>query len=211
MKEGPKSFSFGPSPCGCRSVAFPHSKAVEEAGHLSSGSLGRKKTGAFTLLELLAVVFIIVILVSLSFPLYGWLRNKAEKAACAANMKSLFTAFQSYVVIEGHWPQPSAAALQDEEKLMEFWMKAVAQPPYDIPEETWMCPTYKRLTAGKEGMERKSSYIVTWFDAVNNLTPYRYENQPWLAEIGDHHGDGPLVLKPDGAVRPEPILSPSGP
>ena len=207
MKESPKSSSFGQSPCRCRSVFLPNSEAVEKNVPSSSSSKGVKKSRAFTILELLVVTFIIVILVSLSFPLYGWLRNKAETAACAAKMKSLFAAFQSYVVIEGHWPQPSASILTDEEKLMDFWVQTFTQPPYDIPEETWMCPTYERLMSGKEGMERKSCYAVTLFDAVNNLTPYRYENQPWLMEIGDHHGDGALILRPDGSVKPHPLLT----
>ena len=153
------------------------------------------------------MTFIIATLVALSFPVYNSIRNKAERAACAAKMKSLFTAFQSYVVIEGHWPQPGANVLADEEKLMEFWMQTFAESPYDIPEETWMCPTYERLIAGKEGVKRKNCYAVTLFDAVNNLTPYRYANQPWLMEIGNNHGEGALILRPDGTVKPHPLLA----
>ena len=206
MKQGPKSSSFGPSPFGCRSVAFPHSNAGEANIYSSTGSLGRKKTRGFTILELLVVTLIILILVSLSFPFYGWIRNKAEKAACAANMKSLFTAFNSYVVIEKHWPQPPVIIRADPEKMMEFWMQTFAVPPYDLPEETWMCPTYKRLNAGQEGMELKSCYAVALFGKLPR-DPYLYENQPWLMEIGDHHGDGAFILRPDGSVKAHPLLA----
>ncbi len=154
----------------------------------------------FTILELLVVTFIIAVLVSLSFPLYGLIRRKAEQAACAANMKSLFAGLQVYTTDKGHWPQPPASALADEDKFWDFWTTVLAE--YDITEDIWMCPTYKRLSSEADSAERKATYLPAGFDAVSPLTPYRWGNQPWLMEIGDHHGDGPLMLRPDGSIVP---------
>jgi prepilin-type N-terminal cleavage/methylation domain-containing protein len=161
----------------------------------------RRQAGkGFTILELLVVTFIIAVLVSLSFPLYGLIRRKAEQAACAANMKTLFAALQVYTTDKGHWPQPPASALADEDRFWDFWTAALAE--YDITEEIWMCPTYKRLSSEADGEKRKATYLPAGFDAVSPLTPYRWGNQPWLMEIGDHHGDGPLMLRPDGSIVP---------
>lgn len=200
MKQSPEKVSFGLSPSGCRPVGFTADNDPARADDPLGGGARRQGGRGFTILELLVVTFIIAVLVSLSFPVYGLIRRKAETAACAANMKSLFAGLQIYTTEKGHWPQPPASALGDEDKFWDFWMTVLAE--YDITEETWMCPTYRRLSSEADLEKRKATYLPTGFDAVNALTPYRWGNQPWLMEIGDHHGDGPLVLRPDGSIRP---------
>lgn len=208
MKQGSDNVSFGLSPSGCRPVDFQGKGDPSRADDpLARGENARPGKG-FTILELLVVTFIIAVLVSISFSVYGLIRRKAEAAACAANMKSLFSALQVYTTDKGHWPQPPASALGDEDKFWNFWITVLAE--YDVTEETWMCPTYKRLSSEKDSRKRKATYLPTGFDKVNALTPYRWSNQPWLVEIGDHHGDGPLMLKPNGAVVPFSMEIPDG-
>ena len=185
---------------------FPPGNEADGEDNRSTGGSRRKQAAGFTLKELLVVTFIIALLVSLSFPLYHSIINKAEQAACAANMRTLFVAFSSHCTTHDNvWPQPPAAVMADEDKHMEWWVKVFDQPPYDIPEETWICPTYKRLEAGKEGWKRKSSYIPALFPPSRGA-PYRYKNQPWLMHIGDPHETGGLILLPDGGVKPHPLL-----
>ena len=52
----------------------------------------------FTLVELLIVMAIIGILVSLLAPQLGSIRERAERAKCAANLRNLAAAVQSYTV-----------------------------------------------------------------------------------------------------------------
>jgi prepilin-type N-terminal cleavage/methylation domain-containing protein len=200
LKQGSDKDSFGLVTSVCRPVAFQEKADTARVGATSVAGKHAARRKGFTVLELLVVTFIIAVLVSLSFPVYGLIRRKAEAAACAANMKSLFSALQMHTTDKGYWPQPPASALGNEDDFWNFWITVLAE--YDVTEETWMCPTYKRLSAEDDSSKRKATYLPTGFDAVSPLTPYRWGNQPWLVEIGDHHGDGPLMLRPDGAVIP---------
>ena len=200
MKQGSDNDSFGLAASVCRPVAFQEKAETARVGAIPATGEHAARRKGFTVLELLVVTFIIAVLVSLSFPVYGLIRRKAEVAACAANMKTLFSALQVYTTDKGHWPQPPASALGDEDKFWDFWIAVLAE--YGITEETWMCPTYKRLSKEDDISKRKATYLPAGFDAVSALTPYRWGNQPWLIEIGDHHGDGPLMLRPDGSIVP---------
>lgn len=153
----------------------------------------------FTLIELLLSIALIAILATVMFTLTGGLRRRAEAAACMANMKTLFTALASYTTDNKHWPQPPESVLGNEEDFWNFWIKVLE--PYGVSKETWMCPTYKRLTSDDEEGIMRTTYTPTGFGASSPSVPYRW-NQPWLMEIGDHHGRGPLVLYPDGSIRP---------
>ena len=153
----------------------------------------------FTIIELLISVSIIAVLASMILALNGTIRNKAEQAACVANMRSLFTALSAYNNDNGHFPQ--APNSKDEESIWDFWFTTF-EDEYDIPRKTWICPTYRRLNKTKDEEELKGTYVPTRFSASSALAAYRWGNQPWLVEIGDHHGKGMLVLFPDGSVRP---------
>lgn len=155
------------------------------------------------MVELLLVIGLIAVLASIVLALSKSMRNRAEKAACIANMKSIFTALAAYTNDNKHWPQPPGSALADEELFWDFWITVLGEDTeYGVPEKTWVCPTYRRLSAGKDYIERTSTYLPAGFDAVSAATPYRWGNQPWLMEIGNHHGKGALVLYPDGSVVP---------
>jgi type II secretory pathway pseudopilin PulG len=167
----------------------------------------RRNRGGFTLVELILVAAIVIVLCSVLFAVTGALRRKAEKASCAANMKSIFAALATYTTDNRHWPQVPESVLADEEKLSEWWIAALDE--YDISEKTWMCPTYRRLSSARAKTGKsKICYIPTHFDAVSAMTPYKWGNQPWLIEIGDHHGNGVLILRPDGSVTPWSLAPP---
>ena len=148
---------------------------------------------AFTLIELLAVITIVAVLIGVSVLVAGGLRKKAERAACSKNLTTLYVALESYLQEHNRWPQ--IPDQDEEEKYWESWQKVLAR--YDVPDKAWMCPTYKRAT--KEEFLRLSSYAPTPFDGTSAMTPYKW-NQPWLIEIGDNHGKGPLAIFSDGSV-----------
>lgn len=159
--------------------------------HLSAG---------FTLVELLITIAIILVLASVVFSLSGNLKRRAEMVACSGNMKTIFVGLAAYTNDNKHWPQPPESVLRDEEKFWKFWLESLRS--YGIDEKHWVCPTEQRLRR-KDGEETwKSSYLVTGFDGSSASKPYRWANQPWLMEVGDYHGKGGLILRPDGSVRP---------
>ena len=159
----------------------------------------------FTLLELMLSLAIIAVLVTMMFALVGGLRKRAESAACMANMKTLFAGLGSYTMEYRHWPQPPIDSLGEEDKFWEFWFGILEE--YDVRKETWICPTYARLSAVEDEEDKKGTYLPTGFDASSPRTPYKFANQPWLMEIGNHHGKGPLVIYPDGSIRPFSIVA----
>ena len=154
-------------------------------------------TSAFTLLELLTVVTIIAVLASVVFALSSSIRKKAERVACGENLKTLHMALSTYLVDNKRWPQISTDSIQDEEEYWQAWVRALE--PYKLPDKVWMCPTYKRAT--REELLRFSSYHPFPFDGKSIHTPYRWSNMPWVAEIGDNHGDGALLIMPDGSIQ----------
>ena len=155
--------------------------------------------GGFTIIELLISVSIIAVLASMILALSDMIRRKAEQAACVGNMRSLFVALSAYNNENGHFPQ--APNSKDEESIWDFWFTTF-EDEYDIPRKTWICPTYRRLNRTKDEEELKGTYVPTRFSASSELAAYRWGNQPWLVENGDHHGEGMLVLFPDGSERP---------
>ena len=154
------------------------------------------RPAGFTLVELLAVITIIAILASIAFVVNSGVRKKAERVQCGENLKSLHMALSAYLIDNKHWPQV-APNVDDEEVYWKQW--ALVLSDYDLPDKVWMCPTHKRVT--KDEFLRYSSYLPMTFDRKSNMTPYRWSNMPWVLEIGDNHGNGPLMIMPDGSIQ----------
>ena len=154
----------------------------------------RKKSG-FTLIELMVAVAIIAVLIAISIVIGQGLRKKAERIACGENMKSLHTALHAYLMDHKHWPQVKAVS-DDEEDYWQAWADTLKD--YDLPDEVWMCPTHKRIT--KDEYLRYSSYHPMPFDRKSQFTPYKWK-MPWVVEIGDNHGKGPLLIMHDGSIQ----------
>lgn len=152
---------------------------------------------AFTLVEVLAVVLIILILVAFIAPNYRPLLERAQGAVCASHMRSIRLGMDSYLNDhEQVWPQgppPSEAAAWS-----QFWVSTLA--PYGITESTWQCPTIRGLL--REGREKGP--LIHYTPAIFDPTPgiaRRWTTQPWLVEIANAHGQGALVCFPDGSVK----------
>lgn len=154
----------------------------------------------FTLLELMTVIVVIGILITMLVPTFRALQAKAERANCAANLRSLYVGATSYLQQHQHWPQIATTDIR-KPSYAKAWVAALR--PYGLSEKNWVCPTIQRelrepdLT--KPGQER-IDYMATPFDD-NPRTPHKYPTHPWFAERGNMHGEGNLVIFANGQVK----------
>ena len=65
---------------------------------------GSRRRGGFTLVELLVVIAIIGVLVALLMPALQSARESARRTSCGNNLKQLYTACASHLVLLGHYP-----------------------------------------------------------------------------------------------------------
>lgn len=161
------------------------------------------------MLELLTVLVIIVVLAVLGIGMFDQIRARSERVNCTSNLRNLYSAFQSYIVQYGHWPQnPHKLADKNHDG---WWIDEMEK--VGIGEKSWQCPTHTRFAKQaaremgiaepdpnkKRKEDRRIHYMPTPFDG-NQATPRRWPTQPWLIETGNFHGDGPLIIFPDGTV-----------
>lgn len=147
----------------------------------------------------IVIILIIAAIVMTATPL---IRAKAEAVKCGNNMRQLHVALSAAVQDLGHWPQvPLELWESDNENLTEDWWIDTMKV-YGPTESLWQCPTVKRKVLSKVDDGRpRIHYSPTMFDDKPG-TPYKWPKQPWVIEIGNMHGAGPLVSFPDGSVRP---------
>lgn len=97
------------------------------------------------------------------------------------------------------WPQVPDAASEDSKKFEDWWMAAM--DPYLDTRKVWLCPVLQRgKLALPSGQPVNMHYMPTKFDA-NRISPFRWSTQPWMIEIANAHGDGGLILFPDGSIK----------
>lgn len=158
----------------------------------------RRRVG-FTLLEILATIVIVLILAMLLTGVLSRLPGVADRARCTQNLKNLYIGLNAYLEDKGHWPQQPAMTVEQQTEYENFWIASLK--PYGISEDVWKCPGVTRL--GKiqsNGTSPRVHYSPTMFDA-RPTTPRKWPNMPWVVEIGNIHGHGPLIILPDGSVH----------
>jgi type II secretory pathway pseudopilin PulG len=154
--------------------------------------------GAFTLLEIVAVLLVLSILIALILPNTDRIVGAAQQAVCASHMRSIRVALGAYLEDNQMvWPQGSPQP--QEPGWARFWIDTLA--PYGVTERTWQCPTIRGLMKEEGLTEFGLHYAPTQFDATPNIAN-RWTTQPWLIEVADAHGQGPLICFPDGSVKP---------
>ncbi|MGR3293878.1 MAG: prepilin-type N-terminal cleavage/methylation domain-containing protein [Candidatus Scalindua sp.] len=81
-----------------------------------------KNNRAFTLIELLIVVFIVFFLIGLTFPVLSMIREKSKQVVCMSNMGQMFKCFAQYAIEnDGYLPLESNSGSCSG----EVWFKAV--------------------------------------------------------------------------------------
>jgi len=167
------------------------------------------------LTELMVSVALIALLASVAL-VFNWskIRNKVERAGCENNLKTLYAGFSNYLTDHGEWPQMPENQTgidegEGEEAYWEFWITVMKDRKEGISEATWLCPTDRRERAANQKKEEREkfegSYTVTEFDSGPD-TP-RAWRQPWFLERADFHGEGALMMMPDGSIQPSPWAS----
>lgn len=165
---------------------------------LRPGVVWRRR--AFTLMELTTVIMIIAILLAMIFPAFSYMRSRAEGTKCAGNLRSLYVAATTYIQTTGQWPQIDPGTLNTPE-YPDAWIKVFES--YNITEQNWVCPSVQRQLNNPDLTKRESrrvDYFATPFGDKRHL-PYKFPRQPWFIERGDMHGDGQLIVFPDGRVK----------
>jgi prepilin-type N-terminal cleavage/methylation domain-containing protein len=157
-------------------------------------SASRRET-AFTLLEVLVAAMIVAILAALIIPNYQGIVLKAQEAVCKSHMRAIHVALANY--LQDHqdiWPQGPYP--RDKVAWETFWLATLK--PYDISENTWQCPSLKRLLGDEDGY--RLHYAPSMFDPTPGIAR-RWSRQPWLIERFGIHGQGPLICFPDGSIK----------
>lgn len=151
----------------------------------------------FTIIELVVVVAILAILAGLLIGNYEKILASVEQAVCSSRMRQIRVALETY--LQDHeevWPQGPSPR---EAGWSAFWLETLE--PYNITATTWQCPTIKRLTRGSQDTLPSLHYVPTRFGPTRNIAR-RWATHPWLIEVGDAHGKGPLICFPDGSIKP---------
>ncbi|MEZ5324876.1 MAG: type II secretion system protein [Verrucomicrobiales bacterium] len=158
----------------------------------------------FTIVELVFSMTIISVLASISWMSMSGFRQRADAVGCMQHMKSIGLALNVYTQDYGYWPQfPIETASTDENDTWEWWFETLE--PYQIHEDTWLCPTHRRQLRGSSSLAAEeeddyvSSYGITSFDR-NDSDPFVY-GTPWVVERANFHLRGQQILMPDGSIQ----------
>lgn len=158
---------------------------------------------AFTLLEIMVVVIIIMILASMLLPLYSSFTARADEARCIANLKGLYVAASGYLQADGAWPQIPVKLFTDDPKTYaKLWVAALT--PYGAPHSTWICPTLQRtIGTSMEALEKDEHYRIDFIATPfsdDPLAPRANPAHPWFMEKAGVHPRGNLLVLANGTT-----------
>lgn len=154
----------------------------------------------FTLLELMTAILVISILVVMIFPVINNVQSRMEKVRCVGNLRSLHVAANLYVQEHHSWPQIPSHGIPAS-NVAASWINALQ--PYGLAQINFICPTTQRLLGSPDLTDPNNArldYLSTPFDS-NPQTPFKWSTQPWFIESGNVHGNGNLIIFPDGHVE----------
>ncbi len=167
---------------------------------MSLRRFGTRRAAAFTLLELMTCVIVVAILIVMLVPVYSQIVRRTERTSCMSNLKGLYVASELYVQEHHRWPQVATKGV-DPKVVASSWIGTLQ--PYGLTQPNWICPTMQKLLQAPDlgdPLNTRIDYMATPFDR-NPMTPKRWSTQPWFIEAGDVHGNGNLVIFPDGHVQ----------
>lgn len=174
----------------------------------------RRFQRGMTIPELLMVVTIIAVLSVIGVRSYQHFINKAESVDSINKLKGMHAALLTYMTDKLTWPQePDEDSGASEEQLWDWWKKEMK--PFGIHDVDWYSTAHlRRLNRELKDAGGKAVNIDEMKEAVSfpsivptsfpagPTEPYRYENQPWVSETGEYHGDdGIYTIMPSGAIH----------
>lgn len=166
---------------------------------------------AFTLIEIMIVVVIVMLLTLMAWKAYGIYVQKAESVACALKMANFGKALQGHMNDHHSWPQEEAMfggnKAPSQEALWDKWYEILAKQ--GLAPDDWYCPSdlARRKKEKKQDDEGGESHILnnpSYQPAQFGPGPYEpYETrQPWAIETFGHY-DGFNMVMPDGSTQKE--------
>lgn len=142
---------------------------------------------------------IVIILMMLFSGVISRLPGAGDRVKCTGNLRALAVALSNYIEDQGHWPKQPKFSHEEQSQYEDWWLKEMK--PYDVPEKAWQCPAVLRLgKIQQRGHTPRIHYSPTMFDDKPG-TPRKWPTMPWLVEIANVHGHGPLVVLQDGSVH----------
>ena len=96
------------------------------------------------------------------------------------------------------WPQIAVAYQGDQPALATAWIETLK--PYGLSQINWICPTTQKNLGAPDLSDPNNVRVdYTAFPYGRNpQDPFRYATQPWFIENSDVHGNGQLLIFPDG-------------
>ncbi len=165
-----------------------------------SRRFSRRRAGAFTLMEVMTCIIVVAILLVMLIPVFTQVIRRMQRTTCISNLKSLHVAADSYLLDHRMWPQIGTGGV-DPQAVATNWINTFQ--PYGLTQRNWICPTRQKLLLNPDLTDPENvriDYTATPFDR-NPMTPMRWSTQPWFVESGDVHGNGQLMIFPDGHVQ----------
>ena len=138
----------------------------------------RKRSGAFTLVELLVVIGIIALLIGMLFPALHRARDQANSINCASNLRQISLGLVAYSVDNHGWIIPS----------------------FNLPMQ--LTATTNDIAKAKIDEELRTAYKIQQRllpDALPEIEGYRFAgaNRPCKTVSGDYYD---VVIRPDGRI-----------
>lgn len=91
----------------------------------------RKKSGGFTIIELMVVISIIMILISIAVPIYNQSILRAKEAVLRQDLFAMRSAIDQYTMDKAKAPQ----SLQD--LMQEGYLREIPRDPFTDSRDTW--------------------------------------------------------------------------
>ncbi len=158
-----------------------------------------KKNRGFSIIEILAIVFIISILIAIFLPALQKVMPVVDRAICMNNLKNLRAGFGVYS-IEG-WPQIPLGMKLGSKDEQQWWLEKT-EKDLGFGIKAWQCPTIRRQFSRLSDEERPLiHYLPTPFSGEPDRAN-KWPEMPWFIEIGNAHGQGNLLVRQNGTVEP---------
>lgn len=157
-----------------------------------------RRERALTLVELITVILVVAVLVVLVAPVASQFKRRLEKSKCINNLKGLHIGMQAYVQDKHSWPQIPIEYKADQKVQAELWIDVLK--PYGLTQINWVCPT-SQYNLGSPDLNNPDNARLDYTPfpyGRSQQDPFRYSNQPWFIENGDMHGNGNILIFPDG-------------
>ena len=148
----------------------------------------------------MTVILVIAILGVMLLPVYSQIERRSRKSGCLANLRSLHVGADLYLQEHRSWPQIATSGV-DPKTVAANWIAALK--PYGLSQINWLCPTIQKTMQNPDMSDPENvriDYASSPFD-TNPQSPFRWSKQPWFVEMADAHGNGQLILFPDGHIE----------